>query len=134
MHGAHAPSQGILPRFARAPPWNYSTQTRLELVTSAVTGRRSNQLSHWALTGIDLLANQCCGMGRTHFASVATQNQGCALAHACLVACNQGAKVYKLYFQNFIQLLDIIIMLIKMQDIVSYLILGKAHDLLVLLS
>ena len=26
-----------------------TTQTRLELVTSAVTGRRSNQLSHWAL-------------------------------------------------------------------------------------
>ena len=28
-----------------------TTQTRLELVTSAVTGRRSNQLSHWAKMG-----------------------------------------------------------------------------------
>ena len=26
-----------------------TTQKRLELSTSAVTGRRSNQLSHWAL-------------------------------------------------------------------------------------
>ena len=26
-----------------------TTQMRLELTTSAVTGRRSNQLSHWAL-------------------------------------------------------------------------------------
>ena len=28
-----------------------TTQKRLELSTSAVTGRRSNQLSHWALLG-----------------------------------------------------------------------------------
>ena len=27
-----------------------TTQMRLELTTSAVTGRRSNQLSHWALS------------------------------------------------------------------------------------
>ena len=29
-----------------------TTQTGLEPVTSAVTGRRSNQLSHWAIKGI----------------------------------------------------------------------------------
>ena len=29
-----------------------TTQTGLEPVTSAVTGRRSNQLSHWALKGL----------------------------------------------------------------------------------
>ena len=28
-----------------------TTQKRLELSTSAVTGRRSNQLSHWAING-----------------------------------------------------------------------------------
>ena len=28
-----------------------TTQKRLELSTSAVTGRRSNQLSHWAIHG-----------------------------------------------------------------------------------
>ena len=28
-----------------------TTQKRLELSTSAVTGRRSNQLSHWAIKG-----------------------------------------------------------------------------------
>ena len=31
-----------------------TTQTGLEPVTSAVTGRRSNQLSHWAIKGIYL--------------------------------------------------------------------------------
>ena len=31
-----------------------ATQTGLEPVTSAVTGRRSNQLSHWAVTIVDL--------------------------------------------------------------------------------
>ena len=31
---------------------NKSTQTGLEPVTSAVTGRRSNQLSHWALNSL----------------------------------------------------------------------------------
>ena len=44
-----ARDHGALPCFARAIPWPKSTQTRLELVTSAVTGRRSNQLSHWAI-------------------------------------------------------------------------------------
>ena len=29
-----------------------TTQKRLELSTSAVTGRRSNQLSHWAITKV----------------------------------------------------------------------------------
>jgi integrase len=28
----------------------FATQTRLELATSAVTGRRANQLRYWALT------------------------------------------------------------------------------------
>ena len=32
-----------------------TTQKRLELSTSAVTGRRSNQLSHWAIQNIKLL-------------------------------------------------------------------------------
>ena len=30
-------------------PFGSTTQTGLEPVTSAVTGRRSNQLSHWAI-------------------------------------------------------------------------------------
>ena len=32
-----------------------TTQKRLELSTSAVTGRRSNQLSHWAIQNIKLI-------------------------------------------------------------------------------
>ena len=32
-----------------------TTQMRLELTTSAVTGRRSNQLSHWALFSVYIL-------------------------------------------------------------------------------
>ena len=35
-------------------PHRPATQTGLEPVTSAVTGRRSNQLSHWAVTIVDL--------------------------------------------------------------------------------
>ncbi len=32
----------------------YTTQTGLEPVTSAVTGRRSNQLSHWAMELVNI--------------------------------------------------------------------------------
>ena len=44
-HGILSPGRLPIP-----PCRQQATQTGLEPVTSAVTGRRSNQLSHWAMT------------------------------------------------------------------------------------
>ena len=42
------------PKYLIDVSFDTTTQKRLELSTSAVTGRRSNQLSHWAILGMYL--------------------------------------------------------------------------------
>ena len=49
LPGRSGVRQGLQPQTARSRPRRSATQTGLEPATFAVTGRRANQLRHWAL-------------------------------------------------------------------------------------